>query len=169
MIKIGDFEKDNILITNVNDSFKMWLNKPYISKELKEDLSKANLLIIPEEKYRDYETPIFPNGTLDLHFYIQDNYKNEICSEICIEDKDYNEIALHDNNIWIATIIIEKILLPLIISVLTNFISSKYPQGSNHVELNIILKNGEDYKKVEFKGDADNLSKILDKIDTEHD
>lgn len=157
---------DEINIKKINESFESWLNKPYISEDLKENLSNSNLLFIPEESFRDYDGPIFPKGTLDLLLYVQNNCQGEIYPEICIEDEDYKELALHNNYIWLATVILQQAVVPFFISLLANYISSRYNiQQNNHVEIDIIMENDEDYKKIEFKGDAKNLFKILDKID----
>ena len=45
-------EKDEFIVEDIDENFSTWLNKDYISPELRAKLSQSHVLILPYENFR---------------------------------------------------------------------------------------------------------------------
>ena len=113
---------DNIKISDTAISFEQIYNKEYIPKEYIEDIKKANLLIIPNENFRDEGDILFPETTRDFYDYIRDNANDGIVADIAISDDDFKRIELHSAVFEVATIIVQYVILPVATSIVGSFL-----------------------------------------------
>ena len=113
---------DNIKISDTAISFEQIYNKGYIPKEYIEDIKKANLLIIPNENFRDEGDILFPETTRDFYDYIRDNANDGIVADIAISDDDFKRIELHSDVFEVATIIVQYVILPVATSIVGSFL-----------------------------------------------
>lgn len=70
--------------------FDYWLHRPYVSEELRSELTGTNVLVVPAEKFRDEDGPLFPEGTSSLLRDLQDNLPT-LKVDICADDETYRE------------------------------------------------------------------------------
>ena len=54
-------------IADSGQGFDYWLSREYVSDEIRPELEQADLLLVPQEGFRDREGPLFPVGTERLH------------------------------------------------------------------------------------------------------
>ncbi|MBP3238702.1 MAG: hypothetical protein J6M24_06455 [Lachnospiraceae bacterium] len=113
---------DNIKISDTAISFEQIYNKEYIPKEYVEDIKKANLLIIPNENFRDEGDILFPETTREFYDYIRDNANDGIVADIAISDDDFKRIELHSAVFEVATIIVQYVILPVATSIVGSFL-----------------------------------------------
>ena len=113
---------DNIKISDTAISFEQIYNKEYIPKEYIEDIKKANLLIIPNENFRDEGDILFPETTREFYDYIRDNANDGIVADIAISDDDFKRIELHSAVFEVATIIVQYVILPVATSIVGSFL-----------------------------------------------
>jgi hypothetical protein len=101
-------------VREIYETRDFWLQKSYISEGLGQELRAADVLMVPQEKFRDQEGLFFPEGTSEFLPFLQDNIK-DFKVDICIEDEDYRELAIHntwvDLGIWVATSIAAPLLV----------------------------------------------------------
>lgn len=113
---------DNVKISDTEISFEQIYNKEYIPKEYIEDIKKANLLIIPDENFRDEGDILFPETTREFFDYIKDNANDNIVADIAISDDDFQRIELHSAVIAVATIIVQYAVLPVATGMIATFL-----------------------------------------------
>ena len=113
---------DNVKISDTDISFEQIYNKEYIPEEYIDDIKKANLLIIPNESFRDEGDILFPETTREFYDYIRENANDDIVADIAISDEDFQRIELHSAVFEIATIIIQYGLLPIVTSIIGSFL-----------------------------------------------
>ena len=113
---------DKVKISDTEISFEQIYNKEYIPKEYIEDIKKANLLIIPDENFRDEGDILFPETTREFFDYIIDNANDNIVADIAISDDDFQRIELHSAVITVATIIVQYAVLPVATGMIATFL-----------------------------------------------
>ena len=64
-------KEKEVVIEDTDHDFSYWLNRPYISEELRKELEKSDILIIPKEGIRDFDTPLFPVKTEEIFTYMR--------------------------------------------------------------------------------------------------
>lgn len=112
-------------VLNVTDSdvtFENIYKKEYIPTEYLDDIKKANLLIIPNENFRDEGDVLFPETTREFLDFIREFPNDEIISDIAISDEEFKRIELHSAMIEVAPIIVQWVVLPIATSMIASFL-----------------------------------------------
>lgn len=112
-------------VLNVTDSdvtFEKIYKKEYIPTEYLDDIKKANLLIIPNENFRDEGDVLFPETTREFLDFIREFPNDEIISDIAISDEDFKRIELHSAVIEVAPVIVQWVVLPIATSMIASFL-----------------------------------------------
>jgi len=138
--------KKVFIVENSAESFATWINKPFIPEKLRRQLSKANILIVPREGYREEPSPVFPVGTEELLDYLREYSRKGIVPDICINDKDYKELSLHSALIIIGSLVITSIVGPIIADLISEYIKkrwmTKVDKAQIKLELTIVKNDG---------------------------
>lgn len=113
-------------ITEVNENFETWISQPFISENIKEELRKAQILLIPTIGFRDHTLPTFPVGTEGTLAFLKKNLPNDINVDICINDEDYTELGLYSNWKIIGTFIVGSLVAPIFVNVLSELIKNAF-------------------------------------------
>lgn len=167
MLHESDLEKD-IKITDTDINFETLLQKEYIPQKYIEDIKKANVLIIPNEGFRDNDGCFFPECTSEFYMYLKN--QKEIETEICIDDDEYKKIELHADIVYVATIIIQYVILPIVTGVIASYLYGKAnsmnkdrkdANASVHI---IVEKNGKS-KKIDYEGSIENFEEAMKTIE----
>jgi hypothetical protein len=134
------------IVEDTNQTFSTWIDRPYIPNQIKPQLQKANVLIIPREGFREHTEPVFPVGTEEFLNFLRDNTDKGIVPDICIADKDYRELALHGALIIIGSFVVTSIVAPIIVDLISEYIKrrwgSKEDEAKIKVELTVIKSDG---------------------------
>ena len=103
-------------------TFEKIYEKKYIPSEYLDEIKKANLLIVPNENFRKKGDVLFPETTREFFEYIQDHPNDEIVADIVISDDNFQRIELHSAVIEVATIIVNVVVLPVAINMISNYL-----------------------------------------------
>lgn len=104
-------------------TFEKIYEKKYIPSEYLDEIKKANLLIVPNENFRKKgDVLFFPETTREFFEYIQDHPNDEIVADIAISDDNFQRIELHSAVIEVATIIVNVVVLPVAINMISNYL-----------------------------------------------
>ena len=103
-------------------TFEKIYEKKYIPSEYLDEIKKANLLIVPNENFRKKGDVLFPETTREFFEYIQDHPNDEIVADIAISDDNFQRIELHSAIIEVATIIVNVVVLPVAINMISNYL-----------------------------------------------
>lgn len=133
-------------VEDTDETFSTWIDRPYIPDELRPQLQRANVLIVPREGFREHAEPVFPVGTEELLNFLRDNTDKGVVPDICIADKDYRELALHDALIIVGSFVVTSIVGPIIADLISEYLKrrwgSKEAEAKIKVELTVIESNG---------------------------
>lgn len=166
-MKHGTDRIDDVVITDSSENFDTWINREYISEELKSDLKKANILLVPTEGFRDKNIPVFPVKTEGLFIYIKNRLPSEYKIDICIEDKKYKELALHSDLVIIGSFVVASVGVPILVNIISEYIKQKIlKMGEKRgvkVSLTVVDEKGVS-KNLTYEGEAENFGRIINKL-----
>jgi hypothetical protein len=110
-----------------HETFETWLNKKFVSADLRDILSKASILMVPYENLRDSPNPyFFPTGTEDLLEYFKNKLPQEQMIDVCISDEYYQEFVFNCNYKRLGNFVVKAIAIPFFVSILASYVHDKY-------------------------------------------
>lgn len=159
-------------VLNVTDSdvtFEKIYKKEYIPTEYLDDIKKANLLIIPNENFRDEGDVLFPEITREFFDFIREFPNDEIIADIAISDEDFKRIELHSAVIEVAPIIVQTIVLPIALNIISSFLYDlvkKYRRKPEDTSAKVQIITEETAtkksKKITYEGPVSGIKEVLD-------
>lgn len=159
-------------VLNVTDSdvtFEKIYKKEYIPTEYLDDIKKANLLIIPNENFRDEGDVLFPETTREFFDFIREFPNDEIIADIAISDEDFKRIELHSAVIEVAPIIVQTIVLPIALNIISSFLydlAKKYRRKPEDTSAKVQIITEETAtkksKKITYEGPVSGIKEVLD-------
>ncbi|HXF90633.1 MAG TPA: hypothetical protein VNJ29_01740, partial [Candidatus Nitrosotenuis sp.] len=131
-------KQNKLRIESSSESFQTWINRSYVSNALREQISKANFLLVPAEGYAEKTDMVyFPTGTADLFQFIRESDQNGLLPEVCIDDRDYKELARHADVLYIASAIVSLIIAPIAADLIGEYIKRRlFPGREDDTEVN---------------------------------
>lgn len=152
-------------------TFEEIYKKPYCPQDLIENIRKSTILFLPYEDFRDRNDFLFPEQTYELYsFFLENNNNPDMIVDICVSDSEYKELELHSNCINIPHLITQYALLPIVTSMIANFLYEKLRNNNrkaSEVSTNIKLtveKTGKS-KTINYEGSIENFEKAMNTID----
>lgn len=157
--------EDQLVEETTEENFGYWLNRPFVSEELRNELRDANVLIVPAEGVRDRTDPNFPNGTEDLLAFLKDNVRDGIVPDICIEDKDFKALALHDATLIIGAFVVTSLVAPIAVDLVSKYLEQKIgldkaEETKVKFKMTIVETDGTS-KKLSYDGPAKTFEKTI--------
>ena len=167
-LKSAENTEDLITIEESEYSNDYWLSRPYISKELNVELKKANVLLIPHEKFRDFEEPVFNAGSDELLQFIKEHKNDAIIPEICIEDEDYRELSLHSVSIVLGKFIVSSIISGVFINLVSEYLKKVLfdDKDADKAEVSFemhVIEPGKITKRIRYKGPEKTFKEVVGK------
>jgi hypothetical protein len=147
--------KDQFIVEKSDISFNTWLAKPYISDNLRQQLSQSNILLLPLENFREGTGIIFPIGTDEVFSYLRENSPDDVCVDILVEDNDYKEIALFsDFFITLGVFIVKYFVAPIFVNLVSNYLTKKIlPQkAASSVKIEFFIEGTKGTTRVLYEG-----------------
>jgi len=124
-------------------------------------------VLVPDEGFRDYAGPVFPQGTVDFLQFLQGHAPSGMAVAIASEDADYKEVVLHSDTVRLATIFVECVAVPvatsLIAAYLWDLLGSRFRRAEARVAIVIHRKDGskEHTVRISYEGPAQNVQEAL--------
>lgn len=157
----------NVLDSNV--TFEQIYKKAYIPVEYIDDIKKANLLIIPNEDFRDDGDVLFPETTREFFEFLKAEASDDIVADIAISDEDFQRIELHSAVIEVAKIIVQWAVLPIATSMIATFLYNlvqKYHRKPEETSAKVQIITEESAtkksKKIIYEGPVSGVKDALD-------
>jgi hypothetical protein len=109
--------------------------------ELREQLAKASILIIPHRMKYEGRASIFVVGTIDLYRHLLENSPDNVIVNIATKDDEYIELAQHSALIELATTIACETVASILLGLITNYIYDAITQEGSRVKSEMIIVN----------------------------
>lgn len=115
-----------ILLQETDESLATWSCFSGISDTLKDELRRANVLIVPHVGYFDREDLIyFPRGTEELLSSLRNTSDASLDVDICADDSTYQELDLHSDILPIAQLVVAHFLSPIVVDLVGAFMKQQ--------------------------------------------
>ena len=116
-----------LTINDTSENFETWLNKEFVTPDLKKLLSDKSILLIPFENLRDTPNPLmFPIGTENILRYFKNNLPENQTIDICISDEDYQEFAFYSDYKRLGNFLVKSVALVVFVNVLSSYVYDQY-------------------------------------------
>lgn len=167
MLHESDLEQ-KINVTDVDINFESIYEKDYIPKKYIEDIKQANVLIIPNEGFRDKKGLFFPECTSELYQFLKST--SEIKTEICIDDDEFEKLELHADIVYVATLIVQYAVLPIVTSMIASYLYDKVKsmnkeKDETNTNVHIIVEKNGKSKKVDYEGSIENFEEAMKTVE----
>ena len=168
LVKHEVFDK-KIEIEETDITFDSIYDKPFIPQDYIEDIKKADILIIPEENFREEGDVLFPETTREFLEYLQEQIPKDMSVDIAISDEDFRKIELHSDLVNVATIIVSSTAFSLACSLVASFLYDmakkllKRPQDLN-AKVKIISEETKTKKtkSITYEGPVSGIKEALE-------
>lgn len=151
---------EKVLKSTFNDSNCQIMD--FYPERLEKELEGANILILPKP-FKEQEIPLFPEQTHTLLNYFQDNKTEGLKIEIVADDESYNELELHHDIVYMASLLVEFAVLPLLIGVFSNYLYDYFSTkvSKSKVKLKIHVTDGNQVKDIDFEGNHESFKDFM--------
>ena len=168
LVKHEVFDK-KIEIEETDITFDSIYDKPFIHQDYIEDIKKADILIIPEENFREEGDVLFPETTREFLEYLQEQIPKDMSVDIAISDEDFRKIELHSDLVNVATIIVSSTAFSIACSMVASFLYDmakkllKRPQDLN-AKVKIISEETKTKKtkSITYEGPVSGIKEALE-------
>jgi hypothetical protein len=123
-----------------NELIPYWTSKG-LGKDNAAAIASADILLVPMERFRNEVEFVFHQGTPRLFNFLKEGAV-AYNVEICVDDDQYLELALHGAAHRLGTIIVTYVAAPLLVGLLTNYVYDELrakPQDT--VEASIVVED----------------------------
>lgn len=120
MMNAFDFKKE-LTIEDSDISFESILKDTKIPDSIIKTIRNSNMLLLPYEG-NEYTETLFPEGTIEFLDYLQMSNEDSINADILADDETFCILQQHSAVIEIARIVVESGVLPIALSLLSNYI-----------------------------------------------
>ena len=167
MLHESDLEQ-KINVTDVDINFESISEKDYIPQKYIAEIKQANVLIIPNEGFRDKKGLFFPECTSEFYQFLKS--KSEIKTEICIDDDEFEKLELHADIVYVATLVVQYTVLPIVTSMIASYLYDKVKsmnkeKDETNTNVHIIVEKNGKSKKVDYEGSIDNFEKAMKTVE----
>lgn len=133
-----------------------WVARPYVSGAVRDTSATADVLLVPIEKFREVEGPLFYAGTTDFFQFLKEGLSGHRV-EVCADDDKYKEFSLHSDTIYLVTLVINLLLAPKVFPILMDYIrrQSAGSLKSADVKSKLILERQRDGNREALTFDYD--------------
>ncbi|QBO59617.1 hypothetical protein [Chryseobacterium salivictor] len=118
-------DEDKFIVEESKENFETWTSKDFISSEIRESIKSASILIVPTIGFREPNELTFPIGTEDFFQYIKENLPENFTIDFCINDDDYQELALYSNYRRLGNFLVTTVALSVFLNLLSSYIYDK--------------------------------------------
>jgi hypothetical protein len=151
---------DNLVTASeTSKGFGYWSTVEWLADNSRAAVLGANVVLVPNEGFRDYTEPIFPVGTAELFQYLKGNLPSTTPVEIAVDDAaDFRELAVHADIFTVATILLKEVTAPVLVPLLVNFLrkrfGSRFPDAQVRASLIVDQCEGDRHKSVQISYDG---------------
>jgi hypothetical protein len=136
-------------------------------------LQNADILLLPEEKFRDQDGPFFPGGTEEFLQFLQEKTPSDIKVDIYIADDNYREVTLHHDVLWLGGLLVTGVVFPIMANLIAGYIKerlgvkrTKTALVQMHIAIEMKEKDSVRTIALDYNGPASEIDTTLKRVTT---
>jgi hypothetical protein len=141
-------------VSETSEDFLHWSSVDGLSQGTRTNILNSDVVVVPYNGFRDYQGPLFPAGTAEFFQYLKANLPSGKEAELAVEDEDFRELSLHFDVVTIATCVVKYAAVPLLVKLLSDWISKRVGSRANSAEVRaslvVVLTDGNESKSIQF-------------------
>lgn len=161
---------NEVTIKNSDIKFSDLLDSLDPQKPHYEEISKADILILPNDSFRDYKSPLFSEDTESFFTFMKELADNNgVKAEIYMQDENYQEIELHSDEVRLPILIFQYVALPFVINMVSGYINDLMKNRNKGInfKLQSIVQKDSISKKIDYSGSVEDWVKVMETIPNE--
>jgi hypothetical protein len=130
-------------------------------------VEQASIVLVPDDGFREFTGPVFPQGTVDFFQFLREHAPRGADVAIAAEDATYKEVVLHSDIVRIATLFVEYVGAPVVLSLISaylkDFLGSRLKSADARAAIIVHRKDGsvEQTVRISYEGPAQNVEAAL--------
>ena len=141
-------------LSEATNDFRHWASAPGLSENTRANILNSDIVVVPNDGFRDYSGPLFPAGTAELFQYIKDNLPSGREVELAVEDQDFRELSLHYDVVTIASCVVKIVAAPIAVKLLADWIAkrlgSRLQSSEVRASLTVVQTDGDRSKSIQI-------------------
>lgn len=146
-----EISKETLSVKDCPETFETIYEKEYFPREILDEIKLANVLFIPDYvKRADKNAYVFPECTYEFLEYVKENSSDILKPDVAVSDDSFKKIEMHSATITIATFVVKKIVLALMINLVSNYLydqAKKMHRDKNEVSTRVNIIATEEAEK----------------------
>jgi hypothetical protein len=157
---------ENPVSVSPTDQAKAYWLSLGLGQGLEAQLEAADVLIVPEKSQREGVSFYFHQDAGALYQFLQQKLSGVASVELCANDSEYVEIALHSSVFRLGGFLVTVVVAPLLVNLLSDYISDQLKaKPTDVVEATIIVEDHECKAfKLSYKGEAQGFGQMADQV-----
>jgi hypothetical protein len=155
-----------VRIADAPSDRQYWMQRSFVDDCLRARLGDVNVLLVPQEGFRDYDGPLFPVGTEEFFRFLRENAPADAKVDICISDDDYKELALHADWLILAGVVVTSVIAPVVVNLVSEYLKNRlWPnEATRGVKVQLVCQQSEQAQcaiGVSYEGPADKFQPTM--------
>ena len=165
----------NVSWEETSRGFRYWSEKQGESTELSDAILSADIVLLPNEGFRDYKGFVFPVGTEELFAQLKKRLPEEILVDVAVSDDEYREVAVHSDLVAIAEFLVTKVAAQILVCFLVDYLKQRlrWRFDRTNVKATLVIEDNDGRRhrtvRMTFEGPAPEFeSAMKESIDAFH-
>ncbi len=139
----------------------------HLTVEMRAAVARASIVLVPDDGFREYGGPVFPQGTVDFLHFLREHAPSGTDVAIAAEAAEYKEVVLPSDIVRLATLFVEYVGAPVVMSLiaayLKDFLGSRFKSAEARTAIIVHRKDGsvEQTVQISYEGPAQNVEAAL--------
>lgn len=159
----GASARRTLLVEASDETIDTWINRPYVDDELRDQLSKASVLLVPTEDEKA-DRMYFPAGTEAFFQFLQASERQGVSVDICIGDEGYQELALYADWLIIADLVVRSVAAPVAVTIICRYIEQRLGKRTEtQVKSKLTIQETESERSIQldYEGPASDYRDVM--------
>lgn len=128
------------------------------------ELAAAGVLLVPLSGHGDYSAPVFPQGTMEVLRYLQEQLPSGVRADIAVEDEAYEELTLHAADVLLPTFLTNTVLAGLAINLVSSYLYDLFKDAKarreTRVKARVLVETDQRTVAIDYDGPAEQFAEI---------
>jgi hypothetical protein len=136
----------------------------WIDAELAKSIQQAGIIIVPWERFRGVEAPLFPVGTSELFHSLIETVPSGVGVELAATDEHYSEVALHADLVVLPTLLVSAVVVPVVVNLISEWLKKRLLERAKEADVKfemIVEESDGRTKSLRYEGPVNSFESLV--------